>query len=169
VAPNAAEQHFAGLPLLVVGPVDIGRLIRELEAVDETLHQTELRTKAHATELPKISQLMDQTVELNKLNLLQAADRQRLLDLLTLVKAEAPLLHISFSADPNAAFMEKLVAWLRREIHPLTLLTIGLQPNLGAGCIVRTTNKSFDLSLRQDFKDKRDLLMAKLTPQEPAA
>jgi hypothetical protein len=39
---------------------------------------------------------------------------------------------------------------------------VGLQPNLGAGSILRTTNKLFDLSLRQDFARKRDILMHKL-------
>ena len=169
MAPNATDKHLVGLPLLVVGPIDVGRLLRELDTVDEHLHQTELRTKAPATEVPKLSQLMQQTVELNKLDLLQPADRQRLLELLSLVKKDAPLLHISFSADPNAAFVEKLMAWLRREIHPLVLVTIGLQPNLGAGCIVRSTNKLFDCSLRQDFMNKRELLMEKLAPVEAEA
>ena len=54
------------------------------------------------------------------------------------------------------------MTWLRREIHPLVLMTVGLQPNIGAGCIVRTTNKYFDFSLRQDFANKRDLLQAAL-------
>lgn len=171
MAPNATTipKHIVGLPLLVVGPVDVGRLARELETIDNQLLAVELRTKAPATELPTMSQLLGQTVELNKLNLLVPAERKQLQELLALVKAQAPLLHISFSADPNPAFTEKLMAWLRREIHPLVLLTIGLQPNLGAGCIVRSTNQYFDFSLRQDFLEKRELLMSKLTDQEPAA
>jgi hypothetical protein len=78
-------------------------------------------------------------------------------------------MHISFSADPSPVFTDKLMTWLRREIHPFVLLTVGLQPNIGAGCIVRTTNKQFDLSLRQDFKAKRDLLLEQLTKAAPAA
>ena len=54
------------------------------------------------------------------------------------------------------------MAWLRREIHPVVLLTVGLQPSIGAGCIVRSTNKQFDFSLREDFLKKHDLLMAKI-------
>jgi len=71
---------------------------------------------------------------------------------------------MSLSADPSTRFLEKLVTWLRREIHPQVLLTIGLQPTLGAGCVLRTPNRQFDFSLRQDFAKKRDLLIGKLTP-----
>jgi hypothetical protein len=42
------------------------------------------------------------------------------------------------------------------------LITIGLQPNIGAGCVVRTTNKYFDLSIKQDFLSKRNLLLEAL-------
>jgi len=168
VAPKATEKHLVGLPLLVVGPTDIGRLIRELEAIDNSVLEAELRTKAPATQLPKFGQLLSATVELNKLDLLQATDRQQLAEFLALVRDKAPTIHMSFSAEPNEAFIEKLMAWLRREIHPVVLLTIGLQPSLGAGCIVRGINKQFDLSLRQDFLNKRELLMAKLAGTEQA-
>ena len=169
MAPNATEKtekHLVGLPLMAAGPIDIGRLIRELEAIDNAILETELRTKAPATQHPKPGQLLSDTVELNKLDILQAADRKQLMEFLTLVREKAPVVHISFSAEPNPAFIEKIMAWLRREIHPVVLLTIGLQPNLGAGCIVRSTNKHFDLSLRQNFLDKRELLMAKLAGTE---
>jgi F0F1-type ATP synthase delta subunit len=170
-APDKApstEKQLVGLPLLVVGPVDVGRLIRELEAIDEQLLQAHLRNTE--SRLPRLTQLMEQTVELNKLNLLHDADRKHLQELLTTVRDQAPVLHVSFSADPSSAFIEKLMTWLRREIHPVVLLTIGLQPSLGAGCIVRSINKQFDLSLRQDFIKQRDLLMSKIVGEvkEPA-
>src|SRR5438046_2381553 len=96
---SAAEKHLVGLPLLVVGPVDVGRLIRELEAIDDQLLQAHLRNTE--SRLPKMSQLMEQTVELNKLNLLHDTDRKRLHELLATVREQAPVLHVSFSADPS--------------------------------------------------------------------
>lgn len=155
------------LPVPVVGPTDIGRLTRELESIDNSLRQLSLRQGGNSTgtiKMPKISQLMDQTVQLNKLNLLQASDRKLLREFLVSVNSKAPVLHFSFSVDPSAVFTEKLMLWLRREILPLTLITIGLQPNMGAGCMVRSTNKYFDFSLRQDFANKRQLLLQKLIP-----
>lgn len=159
--PTIQENNLV-LPLLAARPVDIGRLAKELESIDNTLHQQAIRKETHASKMPPTSRLMDQLVESNKIDLLEAVNRKLLAEFLVQVRQKAPVMHMSFSADPSSAFLEKLVAWLRKEIHPNVLLTIGLQPNIGAGCILRTTNKHFDMSLRQNFAGKRDLLMAKL-------
>lgn len=154
----APEAHTFALPLPVATPVDIGRVLRELEHLHELIMQAELR-KETDIKLPKTSLLLDRLLQSNKAQLLDANQRAYLLDALKQIKDTAPVLHMSFSADPAPAFVEKLMTWLRREIHPYVLLTIGLQPSLGAGCIVRSRNKQFDLSLRQDMLAKRDLLL----------
>ena len=82
------------LPVLAVGPGDLSRLIRELEAVDETLRERTLRKGKGEAKLLKTSQLMDQLVEANKLDLLQAADREQLTAFLTDVQQRAPVLHM---------------------------------------------------------------------------
>ncbi len=158
----AHEQKAGQLPPLVVGPVEISRLRRELAAIDETLLEHTLRKKGSSARMLKTSQLMDQLVSLNKLNLLHKADRERLHRFLEAVTGRAPVLHISFSADPPPAFLEKLMTWLREKIHPQVLVTIGIQPTIAAGCIVRGPNKYFDFSLRQDFTDKRELLLKQI-------
>ncbi len=168
MAPSQSLAQIS-LPALVVSRVDVGRLLRELEAIDEQLLQLGLRHSGAATQLPKTSRLLEETAELNKCNLLQADDRHQLRQLLETVRQRAPLLHVSFSADPSPVFLGKLVSWLRQEINPHVLLTIGLQPNIGAGCVVRSTNKYFDFSLRQNFAQKHDLLKAALTPAAPVA
>ena len=172
-APQTTSQSnsprkVVGMPLLVITPTDVSRLIREIEMIDENLMQLSLRKGGTEIKMPKTTQLMDQMITLNKLNPLDAGDRKLLMQFLTAIKAEAPVLHVSFSADPSTVFLEKFMAWLRREIHPVVLITIGLQPNIGAGCIVRSTNKYFDLSLKQNFAKKSDMLRQALT-QEPAA
>lgn len=168
--PKPAAKKLA-LPVLVAGSVDVGRLIRELEDIDDNLLQLGIRAGGSKVSVPKTSRLMDQTVELNKLNLLHVTDRKHLKEYLTGIHAKAPVMHMSFSSDPSAAFIEKLMTWLRKEIHPDVLLTVGLQPNLGVGCILRTTNKQFDLSMRQDFAKSRDLLLASISgkPNKVAA
>jgi len=167
-AEQPAPRQMVGLPVLVVSPVDVGRLTRELEAIDEALLQLSLRKSGTEVKMPKTSQLMDKMIELNKLNLLQEADRQILKEFLTMVTNRAPVLHISFSADPAVGFLEKLMAWLRREVHPLALVRVGLQPNIGAGCVVRTTNQQFDFSLKRDIEQKRDLLKQAISMPAPA-
>jgi F0F1-type ATP synthase delta subunit len=160
MAPKVTSKKLA-LPSSVVGPVDLGRLLRELDTLDNTLMQLRLQKEAKP-KLPATSRLLDQTIELNKLNLLEPADFKELQRFLVTTKAQAPVLHISFGADPSPLFTQKLVLWLRQEINPLVLLTVGLQPSIGAGCMVRTTNKYFDFSLRERFAKQRQLLVSQL-------
>lgn len=166
-APAASPK--LNLPPAVATPSDVGRLVRELSAVDDSLLQLGLRAGGTAVKMPKTSRLMDQIIQLNKLNLLKPADRRALKQYLTAVQAKAPVLHVSFSADPAPDFIEKLMTWMRRELHPQVLLTVGLQPGIGAGCVVRTTNKYFDLSLRQTFAKHRELLLKGLSVEEVPA
>lgn len=157
-----ASPKELSLPLQVATRADVGRLVRELAELDDQLHQLGLRTGGSSVKMPKTSLLMDKLTETNSLNLLKKEDRQALQNYLDTIHDQAPVVHISFSADPTPAFLDKLVSWFRREIDPALLLTIGLQPTIGAGCIIRTTNHYFDFSLRSDFAGKRDMLVAGL-------
>jgi hypothetical protein len=157
-ANAATNDQYLSLPLSIVTKVDVGRLIRELEQIDGFLKGAAIREPGTPVDMPRVSRLLDETATINKLNLLHDDDRKRLIDFVTQVRANAPIMHISFSADAPPAFTQKLITWLRTEIHPLVLLQIGLQPNIGAGSVVRTTNKFFDLSLREHLKQKGDVL-----------
>lgn len=168
-SPDEPVKKTLALPVLVSSPVDIGRLLRELAEIDEGLLQLTLRKSGSEIKMPKTSQLMDQVIVVNKLNLLHEVDRKLLQQFLQFIKDKAPVIHMSFSADPSVAFMEKLMSWLRKEIHPQVLVTVGLQPNIGAGCVVRTINHQFDFSLKQDFDKKRDMLLASLSAKEVKA
>lgn len=150
------------LPKLVVSQADVKRLLRELEALDDFLHQSKIRTPGTSVKLPKTSRILDDLAADNELNLLHTDDNKQLIEFLTELRDSAPLVHISFSSDPSAAFMDKIISWFRREIHPYILLQIGLQPTIAAGCIIRTADKQFDLSLRRGFSAKRDILIEKL-------
>jgi len=159
MAPKAAATDvYLQLPLSVVTKVDIGRLLREVEAVEDFLQQAGIREPGTPVKLPRSSRLFDEVIAANNLNVLHDDERHRLVAFLQEVKSTAPVLHMSFSADPSPLFTQKLISWLRSEIHPVVLLQIGLQPNIGAGCVVRTTNKYFDFSLRSRFKQNREVL-----------
>ena len=164
-----AAPRTLRLATSITSPAEVGRLIRELELIGDTLLQLGLRKGGEAIRLPKTSYLMDQLVTLNGSNLLQMDDRLHLQQFLKLVKQRAPQLHMSFGVDPSPRFLEQLMLWLRKEIHPQILVDIGLQPTIGAGCIVRTANRQFDFSLRQDFIKPRDVLVAKLISEPGAA
>ncbi len=147
------------LPNTVVGVMDVNRLAREMESLDNFLHQANIREPGTAMSLPKMSKSFDELVEQNGLNMLQEPDRKKLREFLKQTRSKAPRLHISFSVDPSPLFLDRLIDYLRFNIHPLVLIQVGLQPNMGAGCVVRSTNKVFDLSLRENFRSKRNLLL----------
>lgn len=150
------------LPVSVVTVADVGRLMREAEAVDGFLNQAAVRQPGTAVQLPKTSHLLEEIVSGNNLNMLQQTDRKTLLDFLKSIRMKAPVLHVSFNTDPSPVFLQRLITWIRQQMHPHILLQVGLHPNIGAGCVVRTTNKFFDFSLRHKFTQQRKLLIDKL-------
>jgi F0F1-type ATP synthase delta subunit len=155
----AVKARTLSLPLSVVSLIDLSRLQRELEAVNVFLTQAASREAGKSVTLPKTTRNLEKLCQQNELNLLVVAEREKLTDFLKAVHDKAPRIHISFAADPSAAFIQKIVAWFRDNVNPLTILQVGLQPTIAAGCIVRTTNKYFDLSLRKDFDKHRKLLI----------
>lgn len=157
-----SKSNTLQLPIQVTTRIDAGRLLHELESVREFLKQSSIRQPGTSVKLPKVSRLADEFVESNKLNLLHEDDVSRAINFLIMVKAKAPVIHMSFSADPSPQFQQKLITWLRVQIHPLVLLRVGLQPTIGAGCVLRTTNKYFDFSIREHFKNNKQLLVSSL-------
>ena len=151
------------LPVEVFGVIEVRRLGRELEQLDDYLRQAAIREGGDKQgSLPRASRLLDATASENHLNLLNEDDRQILAKYLQEVLEQAPTVHMSFASDPSAAFLEKIVSWLRNNIHPLMLVRLGLQPSIAAGCVIRTANRSFDFSLRHRFTEERQLLLYSL-------
>jgi hypothetical protein len=157
-----APQKQLILPLQIVGSVDFARTIRELEALDDLLHQAAIRTPGTTMKMPRSSRTLEEFAAANGISLLDAKQREWLLASAQLAKDQAPQIHISFAVDPSAAFTRNIVIWLRQNIHPYLLLEVGLQPAIAAGCVVRTTNHIFDMSLRHYFQDNRELLVHQL-------
>jgi F0F1-type ATP synthase delta subunit len=137
------------LTYLIASPSDLRRARRELEALDEFLHQSALREGGKVVKLPNISRALEDLASDSGLNLLKKTDRDRLEKFITLLTQKAPVLHISFASEPSAKSLAKLMAWLRDNIHPQVLVAVGIQPSIAAGCLVRTPNRQFDFSMRQ--------------------
>ncbi len=171
MAPNSTASTTMHLPVSVASRVDVGRLLREVQSIDAFLKQSAIREPGSPVKMPKTSRLFDETLQINKINVLHDDERIKLSAFLTDVRTHAPTMHMSFSADPSPAFTQRLITWIRAELHPTVLLQVGLQPNIGAGCVVRTTNKYFDLSLRSRFKENGEMLsnmMKEATTDKPA-
>lgn len=147
---------------LLVSPSDLKRARREVETLDEFLHQAGLRQGGKAVKLPATSRVLVEMADESKLNLLKKTDRDRLLKFLAILAQKAPVIHMSFASEPSAAFMNKLVVWLRENIHPQLVVSVGLQPSIAAGCVVRTNSTQYDFSLRQALEQQTDVFIAGL-------
>lgn len=157
---NTTSQKVLRIPIEIVSPTDVGRVVRELEAVDEQLRQAEIRQTQPT--LPQLSKLLDSVITTNNIDLMNTDQRERLVKAMTTFSKVAPVVHISFSTDPPGSYLQSVVKWLRENIDMSILVRVGLQPSIGAGCVVRTTNQSFDFSLRQFFQQKRTFFARKL-------
>lgn len=155
---EAQELKKIVLPLSVMTVIDLSRVGRELDQLDEFMVQTAIRTPGTPMQLPRLSKLLDDVATANNINLLEEPHRKALLNALGYLKEHAPKLHISFAAEPNAQFVNKIADYIRTNISSVALLQIGLQPTIAAGCILRSPNHQFDLSLRQHLKDNRSQL-----------
>lgn len=161
MVPESGEYSVV-LPLSIATRVDLGQSITELENLDGFIRDSALRQPGTPMELPKTSKRFEELVKESKLNMLNQSEREYLLESLKWMRTHAPLLHMSFKSEPSIVFTNKLIGWLRTNISPFILIKIGLHPNIGAGCAIRTTNKYYDFSLRRRFESKRGVLLEQL-------
>jgi hypothetical protein len=152
------------LPAAVVSRADMTRLVRELESLDNELEQQKARRQGSSGNyrLPVLSKALTDFLEENKLN---ASDDHVRMDLkanLRKLKDHAPVMHMTFSTEVDPESLQYLTAWIRHELHPQALISVGLQPNLIAGVYVRTPNHVHDLSVRAFMKDSRKLIVQAL-------
>lgn len=150
------------LPDRIVSSSDLIKAARELEKIDDFLYQTRLRMPGRPVTLPKSSKTLDDLANANDVSLLDEEKRRALLKSMQELIEKSPIMHMSFASEPSSIFMEKIIRWGRKNVHPHLLINIGLQPSVMVGCEIRTTNKVFDLSLRNKFKQMREVLINKL-------
>ncbi len=165
MAPEAQNTGLK-LPVSAVTILDLGQLERELNSIDDFAIQSAVRSPGQQPKLPKTSRSLEELARLNGVNLLIESERSNLSAALTNLRENAPIVHMSFANDPPSTFLTRIISWFRDEIHPQIFLQIGLQPNIAAGCIVRTSNKQFDFTMRKHFDAHRQLLIDKLIKKE---
>ncbi len=155
----AEPKQALQIPVRLVTTVDMSRTLRELKKLDDWLHQSELRTPGKPVKPPKTSASLEEIASLNKVSLLDAKHREQLIAVMSALNDHAPRIHMSVATEPSPKFLEEVIVWLRANINPVLLMEVGLQPNLAAGCSVRTSNKLFDMSLRNRFTESRSKLV----------
>lgn len=166
-AKSSRPQPFV-LSSQLFGQTEINRLLRELERINESLvgHEASMQ-------LPKISNLLTETSNLNGYKLTDSFHRQHISEQLTKIHDHAPIVHVSFATEPPPKVTETVLQWLRNNVHRYALLQIGLQPAIAAGCVLRTSNKIFDMSLGARLRKEKPYLLELIKtvvdgPNQPA-
>jgi|SRR5665213_488885 len=145
----------------IIGRGDLLRLSREVNALNDFFVGAKARSAASPAELPKTSKQLDRMATDNQCNLLDEKQRQTFSELLKSLESTAPTLHISFATEATPRTLQPIIAWFRENIHPNILLSVGYQPHIAAGCVLRTPNKIFDLSMGA-YLEKQAPLLTKL-------
>lgn len=145
------------LPLGITSASDVIKLLDELEELENFIIAA--GANKTASEPAKLTKLLEQTIRDNQVNLNDEMHRRALRDQLKLIQKKSPALHISFAAEPSPRVLEQILAWFRTNVHPYVMLSVGLQPGIAAGCVLRTPNKVFDMSLRNSLEKERDYLL----------
>lgn len=147
------------LPNTVISYADVMRLARELDRLEDFFTGAANRPPGSPQAgPPRLTHSLEQLARDNDLNLLEAAGRRRLGEFLKQLQDRAPRLHISFAAEPSPLGLERILTWFRVNIHPYALVQVGIQPGIAAGCVLRTANRQFDMSLRSHLSGQQEYL-----------
>lgn len=148
------------LPSSLISKADVARLKREVETLDNALETQKVRAggQQFSYHMPVTSQLLSDFVELNKLDLANDKVRLELKEQLQALKEKASTMHMTFASVADPESLGQLVTWIRQNIHPQALLSVGLQPAIVGGVYLRTPNHVHDFSLKSMLAGKRELI-----------
>ncbi len=149
------------LPPSVVSRVDVSRLVREVEMIDNEVTAAAVRAKTgtDAVYHPTLSEQLADFLRVNSLTIdVNGQQRANLITQLRLLKDKAPAIHMTFAVEADRDSLRQLAEWVRQSVHPQAVIAVGLQPGLVAGVYVRTPNRVHDLSLRSALANSRNVL-----------
>lgn len=151
-------------PAALIGRSDLARLVREIETIDNDLEAQRVRNRGTqgGYSMPTMSRSMTDFLEQNAIDISNDRARMEFKEHLRALKDKAPVIHMTFAVEADPEFLQKLTAWIRQEVHPQALLSVGLQPSLVGGVYMRTPNHVHDFSLKALLKGKRDVMINEL-------
>jgi hypothetical protein len=153
------------LPSILVSRQDIVEVRRELGVFIDSTMQSVLRHD-NPVKYPAISAELQAVTSVNQVDLRSEAQCRKLLTDLEQLSNRAPVINFSFADEPPPEVLQKIVAWLRKEVNPEVVIKTGLNPTIAGGMIMQTPMHRYDLSLRRQLNNHRkDLIKAfKVSP-----
>lgn len=145
-------------PITLISRLDTLRAMRELEDFEAAM--SEAHVKGH--HVPSPTPLLKDIADMNKVDLHKKDERLLVNHMLEELRTSAPVVHISFAVEPDEKVTGAIAKWFREEIAPNVIIQVGIQPSIGVGCVLQTTNKFFDFSLRKHLNAKNDLFKKRI-------
>ena len=155
------EQHSDLIfPASVVGKLEVSRLIQEVEQIDNDLITFSVHERVGAQNHWQLvlSPQLEDLLSLNSVDINDSHQRRQLIVFLRILKDKAPVVHLTFATAVDRESLQKIADWLRSQVHPQVILSIGLQPNLVGGVYIRTENQVHDFSLRSKLDGQSHLI-----------
>lgn len=155
----ASDANQFQLPAAVYSPQLLESVVFDIQTYLDWYHQNQIRLKVGAKPKGEPNHSDETVVTIEAwlqgkpptLESLQAlVDHLRKLDL--------PEIHVMLAALPNRAQRQQLVDWFRNNATPKVLLSFVADRNLGGGIVVRTPNRVFDFTWKQELVAGRDKL-----------
>jgi F0F1-type ATP synthase delta subunit len=145
----------SSLPPNVYSPDHVRFCIEELQAYATSLHKRERGARSVEELLlsPESTSLL-QTLAADQQN--QPLAITELTEQLAEFAEKAPTFGLTLSAPASHHLKEELVAWMRQNIEPRTLVEFHVNPDIAGGMLLRSTNKVYDCSFRQLLLDKSE-------------
>jgi len=158
-APKTPAGHAFELPPAVYSPALVESVMYDIQYYLDWVRQNKIRktvgakvkeepTHSAETVLVIEAWLAGKPATIESLEALHDALRD----------LKLPQVHIMLAALPNRAQREALVTWFRTNVSPSLLLSFVADRNLGGGLVVRTPNRVFDYTWKQQLISGRGKL-----------
>jgi F0F1-type ATP synthase delta subunit len=153
------------LPPSILGINEVNQALREIDLIEDQAMQHRIyRAEIHNSTagVLSVSNSLNELAINNGLDLDDGVMRSKLKGILSDIKQHAPVIHMGLAREITNAELIPIIDWMRSNLHPDTLLNVGLQPDIIGGCTIRTPNRYYDFSLKKHFETARVSLLTKI-------
>lgn len=144
------------LPPAIYSPQLLESVMYEIEEYLDWYRQTRVQKQVGAKPLAEPTHSAETVVVIEAWLAGKKPTLESLEELVAQLKSlKLPEVHVMLAALPNRAQREALVAWFRNNATPHLLLSFVADRNLGGGIVIRTPNRVFDFSWKQQLINGR--------------
>lgn len=134
------------LPNRVVTRRDVIETAREFERLRDNLAAQAV--EGSHVEVLDPSERARSVMEENNIQELTSETANKLQAELQALADHAPMFRFVFAGEPEFDFLQRLITWIRNELHSSGLILYSIQPQIAGGFILTTDQRRYDHSWR---------------------